>query len=363
MSTDSFAGEVRHPIDVESLGKYLEQKRPDIFSTPLTLKQFGHGQSNPSYLVIDAHKRKYVLRKKPPGELLSPSSHRIDREYYIMQALARTEVPVPKTYLLCEDSSLIGTPFYIMQFMEGRIFHSPQFSPDTKPDDRTALWKAALQTLATIHSLDVKKLNLPPNIFNVNGGSHFPRQMRTLTKISEAQAKGSDIQAIPHFKETVDWLNAHMPGNTPVCIVHGDYKIDNLVYHPTENRIIGLLDFELCTIGHPLADVGNLLQPFDVAQLGIQLGGMLEVHPGENGALTLSQALAYYASQGVYDPRSDWKFGMAYTHLRLAVILQGVAARSKRGQASSAQAGEFGKLYPTFGNLAYNATKELQVKL
>lgn len=354
MSTESFAEDVRHPIDTFNLGSYLQQTRPDIFTAPFTLKQFGFGQSNPSYLLVDQHNRKYVLRKQPPGQLLSKSSHRIDREFHMIAGLKSTKVPVPEVYVLCEDSKIIGTPFYIMEFLQGRIFHSPIFEGVTSKD-RTALWKETIKTLALLHTLDPSSLGLPASLFQVSSGSHFPRQMRTLSKISEAQAK-SGVDPIPHFRSTVEWLSANFPEG-PSCIVHGDYKVDNLVFHPTENRIIGLLDFELCTIGHPLADVGNLLQPFDVPK-SVKLAGALEVRSGENGAFTLDQALAYYASQGVYDPRPDWKFGIAFTHLRLAVILQGVAAREKRGQASSTKAKEYGKLYPIFGRLSYEAVKD-----
>ncbi|ANB11468.1 hypothetical protein AWJ20_4280 [Sugiyamaella lignohabitans] len=223
----------RHPIDLETLTRYLTSQKPDIFEAPLTLKQFGFGQSNPSYQIIDAKDRKYVLRKQPPGTLVSKSAHRVDREYHMIKAISSTgKVPVPEVYLLCQDKSIIGSDFYIMNFVSGRIFHDPRI-PSLSAKDRNECWASAITTLANLHSLDPSKIGLP-NSFTKNLSSHYPRQVVTLNKVHEAQAQVTDSKTgkvlgpIPNFDTLIEFIKTHTPPER-VGIVHGDYKIDNLV--------------------------------------------------------------------------------------------------------------------------------------
>ncbi|KAF4970044.1 hypothetical protein FSARC_2861 [Fusarium sarcochroum] len=258
------AGLVRQPIDVARLGAYIEQNVHQI-SLPISLKQFGHGQSNPTYEVTSATDAKFVLRKKPPGKLLSKTAHAIEREYEIIKALETTDGPVPKLYCLCEDSSVIGTPFYIMSFLDGRIFEDP-WLPSLKSNERSAIWKEAVHTLAKLHSVDLVKIGLRswkrPTDF-------YTRQIKAFSKTSKAQASitsqsgAQSVGHMPYYDELVSFFadsKTHPPDVRK--LVHGDFKLDNLVFHKTEPRVIGILDWEMATEGHPLADLANLLMPF-----------------------------------------------------------------------------------------------------
>lgn len=357
VDTEADLGEVRHAIDLEKLGNYLVSQQPDNFAAPFQIKQFGFGQSNPSYQITDAKNRKFVLRKQPPGQLLSKSAHRVDREFYMQQALYKnTKVPVAKMYLLCTDHSIIGTDFYVMEFLNGRIFHDVSIE-GVSATDRRALWDAVIETLALLHEVNPAKIGLPPNMTR-NLSSHYPRQATTLKAIADAQAKAKDkktgeqLGPIPDVEKIFSWMQKHIPSER-VAIVHGDFKVDNIVFHATENRVIGILDWELCTIGHPLADLGNLLQAYSLPQP--QPKGILSIDPSTPGLPTLDDLLGLYARLTGYDPRPDWPFAVVYAHVRLAVITHGIAARNLQGQASSAQASKYGKMYATLAQFAVDA--------
>jgi len=341
------------------LSAYLVKADAAEFEAPFTIKQFGFGQSNPSYQITDAKSRKYVLRKQPPGALVSKSAHRVDREYYMIKALHATgTVAVPRVLTLCQDKSVIGTDFYIMDFVQGRIFHDPTF-PNLSPKDRTECWKSAVETLAALHKLDPAKIGLPSS-FTKNLSSHYPRQAVTLSKVADAQANVEDLKTgkklgpIPHFKEMVAWMSKNIPPER-VGIVHGDYKIDNLIFHPTDNRVIAILDWELCTIGHPLADLGNLLHPYMIPP-GRTLGsiGGLDGASLPEGVPSLQQQLLSYKRASGWDPAPYWPFAVVYAHLRLSVITHGIAARLARGQASSAHAKDVASGYFVLARLAWD---------
>lgn len=208
--------------------------------------QFGYGQSNPTYLLTSIDKHQYVLRKKPPGKLLSKTAHKVEREYRILHALEPTDVPVPKTYCLCEDDSVIGTAFYIMEFLDGRIIEDPSL-PDVSPGDRRKMWHAAVTTLAKFHRVSPKSVNLS-SYGKANG--FYNRQLATFKTISDAQAKAVDVESkepvgkIPHYDDMVTFFGS--PATQPQdrsSFVHGDYKIDNVVFHKTEPRVIGILEY------------------------------------------------------------------------------------------------------------------------
>ena len=208
--------------------------------------QFGYGQSNPTYQLTAADGHKYVLRKKPPGKLVSKTAHQVEREYQIIHALEPTDVPVPKAYCLCENAAVVGTPFYIMEFLDGRIFEDPSF-PGVTARERNDMWHDAIRTIAKMHSVDPDSVNLS------NYGRHagfYNRQLKTFSTISTSQAQVVDVEDnrpvgnIPHFREIVAFLrNPDAQPKDRSTLVHGDYKIDNLVYHKTEPRVIGILEY------------------------------------------------------------------------------------------------------------------------
>lgn len=361
VDTEADLGEVRHAIDIKSLETYLTSRYPEDFKAPFVLKQFGFGQSNPSYQITSADGRKYVVRKKPPGELVSKTAHAVDREFYMLKSLKEhTDVPVPRVVGLCQDPSVIGTDFYVMEFIQGRIFHKSSL-PDLSAQDRKECWQSAISTIAKLHAVDPTKIGLPA-MFTKSLDSHYPRQLVSLSRVADAQAAVKDLDTgkavgpIPGSDQVVSWLKAHLPP-ARVGIVHGDYKIDNVIFHPTENRVIALLDWELCTVGHPLADLCNLLSPFYWPERIFGEGfGLAEPQgPLPPGLPTVDESLAYYASIAGWDPRPVWTFGMVAAHYRFSVICHGIKARVARKQASSANAEAVAARLPICAQLALDA--------
>ena len=239
------AGAVRQPIDLGSLGTFIKNNVPEI-RLPIELKQFGFGQSNPTYQIIDNFGAKWVLRKKPPGQLVSRTAHKVEREYRVIHALEETDVPVPKAICLCEDENIIGTPFYIMSFLEGRIVEDASF-PHVTAIERTEMWKDAVRTLAKLHRVDPTSVDL--STFGKPTG-FYDRQIVTFQTVSDSQAKVKDVETgkpvgeIPRMAEMLDFFKDHQTQpKDRGTIIHGDYKIDNLVYHETEPRVIGILEY------------------------------------------------------------------------------------------------------------------------
>ncbi|KAI9741119.1 MAG: hypothetical protein M1834_002832 [Cirrosporium novae-zelandiae] len=364
------AGKVRQPIDVGSLERYLDQHIPAI-KTPLEVKQFGYGQSNPTYLLTTSTGSKFVLRKKPPGTLFSKTAHKVEREYRIIHALDETDVPVPKTYCLCEDDNVIGTPFYIMEFLDGRIFEQPWF-PNVSIEERTEMWRSAIITLAKLHRISPSSVGL--SSFGKPSG-FYNRQLATFGTLSVAQSKAEDVDTgvpvgpIPHFNKLVEvFKQEEMQPEDRATIVHGDYKIDNLVYHKTEPRVIGILDWEMSTIGHPLSDLANLLTPFlphpmfsrsqrDSHTLPQAFRPLPQI-PGLPARPTL---LTLYTNEvQTWDPHPDMSWGDAFGIFRGAIICQGIAARSARRQASSAKAGMYGVLVAPYGEWAWGLVEKMK---
>ncbi|EPB81173.1 aminoglycoside phosphotransferase [Mucor circinelloides 1006PhL] len=327
-----------HELDTKSLESYLQKVIPG-FTTPLHVSQFNHGQSNPTYLLKDGNQQQYVLRKKPPGALISKTAHAVEREYRIIRALGEnSNVPVPKVYTLCEDVNVIGTPFYVMEFLKGRIFTDVRML-DIPFEERRACWFSAVATLGKLHSVDFKAIGLEG--YGKDTG-FYARQMKSLGKVSGAQGAvvdeetGKAVGPIPRLDEMFAWFKRNEVEDQ-ATIIHGDFKIDNMIFHPTEPRVIGVLDWELSTIGHPLSDLSNLLQPFYIPQdaglMGLKGLDPLPVPSAE-------ELMQCYCSQlkGTTYPIDRWMFAVAFSFFRLAVITQGIAARVARKQASSAQA-------------------------
>ncbi|KAM5431224.1 hypothetical protein MferCBS31731_007964 [Microsporum ferrugineum] len=354
------AGEVRQPIDIPSFERYIDAHVPSI-KTPLTVKQFGFGQSNPTYQLISADGQKYVLRKKPPGKLLSKTAHRVEREYQIIHALEQTDVPVPKAICLCEDDSVIGTPFYIMEFLDGRIFVDPSM-PEVGPEERRQLWKAAVQTLAKFHRVDPKAIGLEK--FGRSGG-FYDRQIATFKSIHRAQAQTADVDTgvpvgdLPHFDGLTNFFStkAEQPVDRST-FVHGDYKIDNMVFHRTEARVIGVLDWEMATVGHPLSDLCNLTGPYANIE-----GGPAETRFNAactDGLPTREECVRWYGEVAGWDPTKELGWGDAFHAFRGSIIMQGIAARYALRQASSARAKEYASLMSPLAQKAWE--KVLQLK-
>ncbi|KKP04683.1 hypothetical protein THAR02_03226 [Trichoderma harzianum] len=342
------AGAVRQPIDEKAFAKYLEENVP-VIKTPIDLKQltsrlsrpqFGFGQSNPTYQITDATGKKYVLRKKPPGKLLSKTAHKVEREYRALHALETTDVAVPKTFCLCEDDSVIGTPFYIMEFLDGRIFED-FLMPGVTPADRTALWKEAIQTLARLHAVDVAQVGLDK--FGKASG-FYSRQTQTWATICISQSKAVDIETkepvgqLPHFDELVGFFkDERLQPKDRATLVHGDFKIDNLVFHKTENRVIGILEmgdinsWEMSTIGHPLSDVCNFITQFYLARSpgASAYSDSEKFLPGATPGLPQpDEILQWYTEVSGYDPRPELSWGAAFNIFKLAGVCQGIAARA-----------------------------------
>jgi aminoglycoside phosphotransferase (APT) family kinase protein len=321
-----------HRFDVSALERYLRE-RVDGFSGAVRVEQFRGGQSNPTYLV-EAGARRYVLRRKPPGKLL-PSAHAVDREYRVMTALADTAVPVPRTHCLSEDEAVLGTAFYVMDFVPGRVLWDPAL-PSASTAERAAMFDDMNRVIAELHRVDYDALGLGD--FG-KPGNYFARQIDRWTK----QYRASETEAIEAMDNLIAWLPANIPPGDATSIVHGDYRLDNLVWSPTEPRIAAVLDWELSTLGHPLADFAYHMMTWRVAPgefrglLGHDLAAL--GIPSEEAYCT---AYARRTGIGPIDPQA-FGFYLAYNMFRLAGILQGVMARALQGNASSAKAMEAGR--------------------
>ncbi|KFH48053.1 Acyl-CoA dehydrogenase family member-like protein [Hapsidospora chrysogenum ATCC 11550] len=358
------AGRVRQPIDERALEKFLSENVPAV-KIPIDLKQFGFGQSNPTYQITAADGQRFVLRKKPPGKLISKTAHKVEREYRIMHALEHTDVKVPKTYCLCEDDSVIGTPFYIMEFLDGRIFEDFTM-PGVDPEQRTLMWREAVRTMAQLHAVDFRKVGLEK--FGKHAG-FYSRQIQTWITICANQAAAVDVETkepvgqLPHFDELVRFFkNEKLQPRDRATLVHGDYKIDNLVYHKTEPRVIGILDWEMSTVGHPLSDVCNFMTNFYTAKYKgaapYDASGFL---PGRIPGLPQpDQIVAWYRETAGWDPTSEVKWGMAFNIWKLAGVCQGIAARIAARQASSEKAKHHAVTREPMANFAWELAQQVK---
>ncbi|MEP3244373.1 MAG: phosphotransferase [Sneathiella sp.] len=313
-------------------GKFVDYLKANVdgFSGPLTVSQFEGGQSNPTFL-LHTPDQDYVMRKKPPGVLL-PSAHAVEREYRIMSALQPTDVPVAKTFCLCEDADIIGTPFYVMEKVEGRILRQPAI-PDMDPAERSAIYDAMNDTLAKMHNVDVEAAGLSD--FG-KSGNYFERQIGRWTK----QYRASQTDQVEPMENLINWLPANLPADNTTTICHGDYRLENMIIHPTNPEVVAVLDWELCTLGHPLADLGYNCMPYHFNHPAS--GGLVDVDFAETGIPTEQAYIDAYCKRTGRDGIENWEFYIAFSFFRLAAIVQGVYKRGLDGNASSERATQYG---------------------
>ncbi|KAL9981221.1 hypothetical protein ACROYT_G009895 [Oculina patagonica] len=323
-----------HQIPVDSLVSYLQKNLGLHQEDPPTIRQFKHGQSNPTYYVEYGGQR-LVIRKKPPGKLL-PSAHAVEREYKVMKALGSAGVPVPKTLALCEDSSILGTPFYVMEYAQGRLFKDPSL-PGMSVEERKEIYHAMNKTLFKIHKVDIDAVGLED--FGKRG-SYIRRQTERWAKQYEA----SKTHDIPAMDKLIAWLLENVPANDSTTVVHGDFRLDNLIFDEEKPEVIAVLDWELSTLGDPLSDLAYNCLPHHLPPNFPALRGFADRDPSSLGIPSDTDYMQEYCQRADIPPVDNWNFYMAFSFFRVAAILQGVYKRALQGQASSENAKAVGML-------------------
>jgi aminoglycoside phosphotransferase (APT) family kinase protein len=336
-------------IDVAALDAYLS-RHIEGYRGPLSIEQFQGGQSNPTYRLTTPG-GDYVLRRKPPGPLL-PSAHAVDREFRVISALAATAVPVPKAYLYCADEGVVGTPFYVMEYLPGRIFYDPRL-PGLAPGERGAIYDSMNAALAALHRVDPAAVGLADY---GRPGNYFARQIARWSK----QYRAVETRTIPAMDRLIDWLPAHVPPQGPsveeTAIVHGDFRLDNMIFHASSPRVLAIIDWELSTLGHPLADLSyNCLAWHFTPELFRGLAGCDLQALGIPGEADYVAAYRARVRRGAIE---HWSFYLAYNIFRLAAILEGVWARSLAGNAVGDQARAMGPKVEPLAELAWQEARK-----
>ncbi len=337
-----------HGFDEQALDAYLRQNLAD-YCGPYMLRAITGGQSNPTFL-LKGSAHSLVLRKKPAGKLL-PLAHAVDREYRVMNALQGRGVPLARTRLYCDDASVIGTPFYLMDFVAGRQFMDPAL-PELAPPQRSAVWDAFNSAVANLHTVDFAAVGLA-NYGRV--GNYLTRQIGRWSQ----QYRTAQTEDITSMERLMAWLPEHLPPGDETTLVHGDLRIDNLLFHSTEPRILALLDWELSTLGHPLADLAYHLMSWRLTS--DQFRGMAEHDLPALGIPSEAEYLARYVQRtgrAAIDP-IEWEFHMTFSMFRLAAILQGIVHRALQGNASSDQALATGHRARTIADIAWQQASRL----
>ncbi|MEO6269844.1 MAG: phosphotransferase [Lautropia sp.] len=346
MSDDAMTGSgpiaSRHQIDVDALATWLAAQVPG-FEGPLTLEQFKGGQSNPTYkLITPSHT--YVMRAKPgPAARLLPSAHAIEREFRVLKALAGTDVPVGQVICLCQDESVIGRAFYIMAFVEGRVFWE-QSLPGLAPTERARIYDEMNRVIGALHQVDYQAIGLGD--FG-KPGNYFARQIGRWSK----QYLASQTEPIAEMNRLIDWLPAHVPAGDETSIVHGDFRLDNMIFSRDEPKVVAVLDWELSTLGHPLADFSYHCMGYHIPP--DQFRGIAGLDLGALGIPDESEYMARYCRRTGRDRIEHWDFYLAYNCFRLAAILQGIMKRVVDGTAASAEAEQAGKRAGPLAKLAW----------
>jgi aminoglycoside phosphotransferase (APT) family kinase protein len=335
--------EERHRIDTGALERMLGFRIA-------TLEQFKGGQSNPTYRLTSADGRKFVLRRKPPGKLL-PSAHAVDREYRVISALHPTGFPVARPHVLCEDESVIGTAFYVMDYVEGRVLWD-QSLPGMTKSERHAIWEELNRVIAHLHSLDYRALGLEE--FG-KPGNYIARQVARWSK----QYQASETEPIRAMHDLIAWLPNNIPPETGTTVVHGDFRLDNVIFHPREPKILAVLDWELSTLGDPLADFAYHCMSWHIPPGQFRgIGGLDLV---ALGIPTEAEYVRMYCKRTGRDgiEASHWDFYMAYNLFRIAAILQGIAKRVVDGTAASAHARDAGSRARPMAELGWQQVEKI----
>jgi aminoglycoside phosphotransferase (APT) family kinase protein len=339
----------QHAFDVERLAAFMRDK-VEGYSGELTVEQFKGGQSNPTFL-LSAGGKQYVMRRKPPGTLL-PSAHAVDREYRVITALAHTEVPVARTYALCEDESVIGTMFYIMDYVQGRILWDPAL-PGMEPAQRKEIFKELNRVIAALHSVDYAAVGLESY---GKAGGYIERQVARWTK----QYRASETEHIEAVENLIDWLPKNIPADDETRVVHGDFRIDNVIFHPTEPRVLAVLDWELSTLGHPLSDFAYHCMTFRMQPE--QSRGLAGLPLAELGIPSEQEYLAEYCRRTgrAEVSKANWEYYMVFNMFRLVGILQGIAKRVQLGNAASEEAANTAKRTRPLAEQAWRLVEQIE---
>jgi aminoglycoside phosphotransferase (APT) family kinase protein len=323
--------DVAEPLrfDAARLEAWLVANAPG-FVGPLTVRQFKGGQSNPTYQ-LETPARRYVLRRKPPGKLL-PSAHAVDREFRVISALHRQHFPVPEPIVYCDDAEVIGTPFFVMEFVDGRIFWEPHL-PGSNPPERTAIYDAANATIAQLHRFDPAAIGLGDY---GRGENYVARQVERWSK----QYRASETQTIDDMERLIAWLPNHLPPPGPVRLVHGDFRLDNMILAPDGPQVRAVLDWELSTLGDPLADFSYHLMKWHMptTDSGGGTGSLVGHDLAALGIPSMAKYVDAYVARTGLDPRPYLNAYLAYNFFRIAAILQGIAGRVRDGTATSEHA-------------------------
>src|SRR5262245_12151906 len=336
-------------LDAARLERYLSTAVAG-FAGPLAVRQFKGGQSNPTYL-LETPARGYVLRRKPPGKLL-PSAHAVDREYRVIRALHAQGFPVAAPLAYCSDESVAGTPFYVMDYVDGRVFWEPQM-PGSNPAERVAVYDSMNATIAGLHALDPAKIGLGD--FG-RGENYVARQVERWSK----QYRASETERIEEMERLIAWLPGHLPPRAPVRLVHGDYRLDNIILAPSAPTILAVLDWELSTLGDPLADLAYHLMQWDMppSETGAGVGTLLGHDLGSLGIPARAAYVDAYVARTGLDPRLHLPVYLAYNFFRLAAILQGIVGRVRDGTATSANAAAMAPLVRPLAGRAWEFARE-----
>jgi aminoglycoside phosphotransferase (APT) family kinase protein len=331
-----------HKIEAAPLGTWLAKNVAGVREDEsVVVRQFKGGQSNPTYW-IGAGEEALVLRKKPPGNLL-PSAHAVEREYRVMRALRGTDVPVPDAIALCEDASIIGTPFFVMRYVPGRIFWDPTLGELGSSDARRAVYAEYIRVLAAIHSVDVGAVGLSDY---GKAGGFVARQVERWSKQYEASRTG-DVRSM---EALMRWLPAHLPPRDETTLIHGDYRLDNMLFDADARRVLAVVDWELSTLGHPVSDLAYAAMSYHLNLPG--RGGLAGADLAALGIPDEATMVAEYCRLTHRDGIEDWPYHMAFGIFRLAAIAQGVYKRSLQGNASSDDASSFGAAVTMLADLA-----------
>ncbi|RZO27674.1 MAG: phosphotransferase family protein [SAR86 cluster bacterium] len=330
----------RLKIDSANLQPWIDEYVPNAGNIK-AIEQFKGGQSNPTYKIITESKN-LVLRRKPPGKLL-PSAHAVDREYKVITALYETGVPVPKTYGLCEDDDVAGTAFFIMDFLDGDLFWDPMI-PTMTNRDRTQIYKNKNKTLAKLHSVDYKKIGLEDY---GKPGNYVARQVSRWSK----QYRASETDNIEAMNNLIDWLPKNIPDDDETTIVHGDYRLDNMILK--NNEVIGILDWELSTLGHPIADFS-----YHCLSWRTQEAFWDQTKLKELGIPSEREYMEMYCENSGKDLSNNWEFYMAFNMFKIAGILQGILGRVRDGTAASKHAEERGNMVFPLSEAAWSTIEE-----